>query len=164
MDPDLGTLLLEGQAAIVRTTEEHSGRWGLGNARRWVLDQGDGRIVWSFDDHIASAPAQILGSWNSEVGSYVWSWDNGSIYDALCETASDVRAYGAEHGIGALTSSPLELDEAQVRDLVALAFRIGRCTGLYPHFDGTLASYITFGEVTLEEAGGRTSTFAVSAT
>jgi hypothetical protein len=163
MDPDLGTLLLEGQAAITRTTQEHSERWGLGSARRWVLDQGDGRIVWSFEDHVASAPAQILGSWNSEVGSFVWSWDNASVADALCVTASDVRAYGAEHGIGALTSSPLELDEGRVRDLVALAFRIGRCTGLYAHFDGTLASYITFGEVTLEEAGGRTSTFEVSA-
>ena len=164
MDPDLGTLLLEGQAAIARTTEEHSARWGLGNARRWVLDQGDGRLVWSFDDHIASAPAQVLGSWNSEVGSFVWSWDNGSIADALCETASNVRAYGAEHGIGALTTSPLQLDEEKVRDLVALAFRVGRCTGLYAHFDGTLASYFAFGKVTLEEAGGRTSTFEVSAT
>ena len=164
MDPDLGTLLLQGQDMLSRTTAEHSARWGLGSARRWVLDQTDGRIVWSFDDHVASAPAQILGSWNSKVSSFVWSWDNASDADALCETASIVRAFGVEHGIGALTTSPLELDEAQVRDLIALAFRIGRCTGLYAHFDGTLASYITFGDVTLEEAGGRTSTFAVTAT
>jgi hypothetical protein len=162
MNPDLGTLVVEGQDAIARTTAQHSERWGLGSARRWVLDQQDGRIVWSFDDHVASAPAQILGSWNSEVGTFVWAWDNSSVAEGLAETASDVRAYGAEHDIAALTGSPLQLDEGQVRDLVALAFRIGRCTGLYAHFDGSMASYITFGEVTLEEAGGRTSTFAVS--
>ncbi len=48
-----------------------------------------------------------------------------------------------------------------MRDVVALAFRVGGCTGLYHPFDGKLASYIAFGEVTLEEAGGRTSTFEV---
>ena len=160
---ELDTLVTEGHAEISRTTQAHAARWGLGTAKRWVLDQSEGRVVWSFEDHIASAPAQILGSWNAEVGSFVWAWDNESIADALSETAADVRAFGAEHGIGALVSSPLELDEGRVRDLVALAFRVGRCTGLYHPFDGRLASYITFGEVTLEEAGGRTSTFEVPA-
>ena len=160
---ELETLVTEGHDAIARTTQEHAARWGLGTAQRWVLDQGDGRVVWSFEDHIASAPAQILGSWSSEVHSFVWSWDNASIADRLCETAAAVRAFGSEHDIGALTASPLDLDEAQVRDVVALAFRVGRCTGLYHPFDGRLATYIAFGEVTLEEAGGRTSTFQVTA-
>jgi len=53
----------------------------------------------------------------------------------------------------------LNLDESQARDLVALAFRLGDCTGLYHPYDGKLATYITFGAVTIEEAGGRTSTF-----
>jgi len=159
---DLDTLVTEGHADIARTTDEHAARWGLGTARRWVLDQGKGRIMWSFEDHVASAPAQILGSWNAEVNSFVWSWDNASIADPLCTTAADVRAFGAEHGIAALTSSPLDLDEARVRDVIALAFRVGRCTGLYHPFDGRLASYITFGDVTIEEAG-RTSVFEVTA-
>jgi len=159
---ELETLVTEGHEAIARTTHEHATRWGLGSAKRWVLDQGVGRVTWSFEDHIASAPAQILGSWSSEVQSFVWSWDNASIAEPLCETAATVRAFGAEHDIGALTASPLSLDEAQVRDVVALAFRVGRCTGLYHPFDGRLATYMAFGEVTLEETGGRTSTFQVS--
>jgi hypothetical protein len=157
---ELDTLVTEGHAEIARTTEEHTARWGLGTAQRWALDQSQGRIMWSFADHVASAPVQILGSWNAKVNSFVWSWDNASVAEQLCRTASDVRAFGAEHGIGALTSSPLPLDEARVRDVVALAFRVSRCTGLYHPFDGALASYIAFGEVTLEEAG-RTSVFEV---
>jgi len=158
---ELDTLVTEGHADIARTTEEHAARWGLGTAQRWVLDQAEGRIFWSFEDHVASAPVQILGSWNAEVSSFVWSWDNASIAEPLARTATEVRAFGAEHDIGALTSSPLQLDEARVRDVVALAFRVGRCTGLYHPFDGQLASYIAFGAVTLEEAG-RTSVFEVS--
>ncbi len=158
---ELETLVVEGHEGIARTTEEHSARWGLGSARRWVLDQADGRIIWSFEDRVASAPAQILGSWNSQVHSFVWAWDNASVADSLSGTAETVRAFGVEHGIGALTTSPLDLDEPRVRDVVALAFRVGGCTGLYHPFDGQLASYIAFGEVTLEEAGGRTTTFEV---
>ena len=76
---ELETLLTEGREMIDRTTRRTRERWGLGSAQRWVLNQDDGRIVWSFDDHVASAPAQILGSWNGEVSSFVWSWDNDSV-------------------------------------------------------------------------------------
>jgi hypothetical protein len=158
---ELETLVMEGHAEIARTTAEHTARWGLGSAQRWALDQDDGRIVWAFEDHVASAPVQILGSWNAKVSSFVWAWDNASIAEPLRTTATEVRAFGVEQGIGALTSSPLELDEGRVRDVIALAFSIGRCTGLYHPFDGELASYIAFGEVTIEEAG-RTSTFAAA--
>jgi hypothetical protein len=156
---ELETLLREGRDMIDRTSRAHRERWGLGSAQRWVLDQDDGRIVWSFEDHIASAPAQILGSWNGKVSSFVWSWDNDSSQAPLRTTAEDVRAIGLEHGVGALSTSPLKLNEEQVRDLVAVAFRLAGCTGLYHHYDGVLATYITFGPVTVEEAGGRTSTF-----
>jgi uncharacterized protein DUF6882 len=159
---ELETLLVQGRELIEQTSRAHSERWGLGAARQWVLDQNDGRITWSFEDHVASAPAQILGSWNSKVGSFVWSWDNETIKAPLCTTAEEVRAFGLENDVVALCSSPLRIDESQVRDLVALAFRLGGCTGLYHPFDGRLASYIAFGDVTIEEAG-RTSVFEVSA-
>ncbi len=158
---DIETLLLQGRELIERTARAHSERWGLGTARRWVLDQDIGRVTWSFEDHVASAPAQILGSWNSQVGTFVWSWDNETIQAPLCETAETVRAFGVENGVPALATSPLKLDEGQVRDLVALAFRVGGCTGLYHPFDAQLATYIAFGAVTIEESGARTSVFEV---
>src|ERR1700712_3389883 len=135
---DVETLLLQGRELIEQTSRAHSERWGLGAAQRWVLDQDDGRVTWSFEDHVTSAPAQILGSWNSKVSSFVWSWDNETIKPPLCETAEVVRAFGVENGVPALATSPLKLDEEQVRDLVALAFRIGGGTGLYHPFAGQL--------------------------
>jgi hypothetical protein len=160
MDPiNMDTLLLQGRELIAQTTRAHSERWGLGTAQRWVLDQDQGRITWSFPDRIVSADAQILGSWNGTVNSFVWSWDNDTIQDQLCVTASQARAFGVENDVVALRSSPLNLDESQARDLVALAFRLGDCTGLYHPYDGKLASYITFGAVTIEEPGGVITTF-----
>jgi hypothetical protein len=160
---EIETLLLQGREVVEQTTRAHAERWGLGTAKQWALDQDDGRIVWSFADHVASAPVQILGSWNAQVSSFVWSWDNDSIQAPLCATAEKVRAFGTEHGVGALHTSPLNLGEEQARDLVALAFQVGGCTGLYHPYDGRLATYITFGPVTIEESGGRVSTFDVTA-
>ena len=160
---ELETLLNEGREMIDRTSKAHRERWGLGSAKRWVLDQDIGRITWSFEDHVASAPAQILGSWNGKVSSWVWSWDNDSIQVPLRTTAEEVRAIGVENGVGALSTSPLKLNEEQVRDLVAVAFRLAGCTGLYHHYDGVLATYVTFGPVTVEEAGGRSSMFEATA-
>ena len=159
---DIETLLLQGRELIEQTSRAHSERWGLGGAQRWVLDQDDGRVTWSFEDHVASAPAQILGSWNSKVSSFVWAWDNETIHEPLRATAEVVREFGVENGVTALASSPLKLDEAQVRDLIALAFRLGGCSGLYHPFDGQLATYIAFGPVTVEEPGGVVSTFEVA--
>jgi len=161
---ELETLLNEGREMIDRTSKAHRERWGLGSAKRWVLDQDLGQIVWSFDDHVASAPAQILGSWNGKVSSWVWAWDNDSVQPQLRKTAEEVRGIGTLNGVGALATSPLKLNEEQVRDLVAVAFRLVGGTGLYHHYDGVLATYILFGPVTVEEAGGRTSTFEATAT
>ncbi len=158
---ELDTLLLQGRELIDQTSRAHAERWGLGASLRWVLDQDEGRILWSFEDRVVSAPVQVLGSWNAEVGSFVWSWDNETVKTPLCVTAEQVRAYGTDHDVPALCGSPLRLGEEQVRDLVALAFRIGGCTGLFHPFDGRLATYLTFGAVTIEESGGRVSTYEV---
>jgi len=161
---EIERLLIQGRELIDKTTRAHAERWGLGTAKRWALEQDTGRIVWSFEDRVASADVQLLGSWNAQVTSFVWSWDNDSIQAPLCATAERVRAFGAEHGVAALNSSPLKLGEEQTRDLVALAFQVAACTGLYHPYDGRLATYITFGPVTIEEPGGRVSTFDVTAT
>ncbi|GAB3663405.1 hypothetical protein GCM10027596_26520 [Nocardioides korecus] len=161
MDNDLADLLMQGQDHIAESTRAHAERWGLGSADRWSLDQREGRVVWTFADRVVSAPAQILGSWSSKAGSFVWAWDNATILEEMSRTAERVRAFGTEHDVVALTTSPLEVGEEQVRDLVALAFAIGGCTGLYHPYDGRLATYVVFGEVTIEPAGGDVEKFDV---
>jgi hypothetical protein len=168
---ELEKLLTQGRDLVDRTTRAHAERWGLGTARQWVLDQDTGIIRWSFEDHVVSAPAQVLGSWNSKVSTFVWAWDNETIQASLSVLAGRIRAFGLEHEVPALSTSPLNVDEEQVRDLVAVAFGLtgevagdlGGGTGIYHPYDGQLATYISFGTVTIEEPGGRVSTFDGSA-
>lgn len=161
MGPDLGELLLQGKDMVERTSREHRERWGLGSADRWSLDQQEGRIYWSFADRVASAPVQVLGSWSGQAGTFVWSWDNDTVLEPLCRDAEAVRAYGVEHDVLALRSSPLTLGLEQVDDLVALAFRVVGATGLYHPYDGRSATFLLFGDVLVERAGGATETVRV---
>jgi hypothetical protein len=47
------------------------------------LDQTTGLIAWTFPDRIATAPAQILASYNRPEGSWMWAWANESIRPPL---------------------------------------------------------------------------------
>ena len=60
---DLATLLLQGEEMIGRLAQAHTS-WGLGTADRWGLDQRTGIITWTLPDKIATAAAQIIGSYN----------------------------------------------------------------------------------------------------
>lgn len=161
-ESELGSLLTEGHEMILESIRVHHERWGLGEETRWTLDQGEGVVSWTFPDHTVTAPAQVLGSWSPDSGTFVWSWDNKTIAAPLRRTAELVRTWGVEHEVFALTASPLRLDEPQAMDLVSLAFRVGGCTGLIPPARGSLASYVVFGEVTITHEDGTTETFEVS--
>src|SRR5689334_10096899 len=81
-------------------TQAHEESWGIGRASRWGLDQGTGELIFSFADGIkAVAPAQIIGTYNTEDQTWLWAWDNPSIDEKLRRDALKVRKYGEAHHI-----------------------------------------------------------------
>jgi hypothetical protein len=159
---DLGTVLLQGHDMIGESIAVHDRRWGMSRAVGWRLDQRAAQVEWDLDDErTARAPAQVLGSWSAATGTFVWAWDNPTVLAEVRETATQIRRYGEEHEVFALTTSPLRLDLEQLRDLVALAFRVGGCTGLFHPTRGDLTTYVVFGRVTIEGGDGEPEEFEV---
>src|SRR5687768_7920463 len=69
-------------------TDAHDEVWGLRKHHRWDLVQEVGDLVFSFDDGFrAVAPAQIIGSYNSEDQTWLWAWANPSIHEKLRKDA-----------------------------------------------------------------------------
>jgi hypothetical protein len=155
---ELSTLLLQGEDMIVRLAEAHAS-WGLGTAQRWDLDQRTGIITWTFDDRVASAPAQIIGSHNPATESWLWAWANESILPEMSRDARAIRDWAVRHGQNALIAPQLTADAETAATLTALAVRISGATGLYRGAGGGASPIITFGAVTVTGADGRTSTF-----
>lgn len=156
----LAEMLFEGEGMIEQLAQAHQ-TWGLGTADRWNLDQRTGLISWTFPDKIATAPAQIVSSYNPSAGSWLWSWANQSILPAMSQASHTVREWGMANGLAALTEHKVDVDDEAAASLAALAVRITRATGFYRGTGGAAIPIITFGEVTLTARDGSTSNFTI---
>lgn len=158
--PGLSELLMQGEDMLEQLAEAHR-TWGLGTADRWDLDQTTGIISWTFPDKVATAPAQIIGSYAPRDGSWLWAWANPSILPEMSRASARVRDWAAANGHPALAEAKLEADESMVDTLSALALRITEATGFYRAPTGASYTVMTFGAVTLTAADGTMSTFAI---
>jgi uncharacterized protein DUF6882 len=159
---DLGTLLLQGEDMIEQLAQAHMS-WGLGSADRWSLDQRTGTITWTFPDRTATAPAQIIGSYNPSATSWLWAWANESILPEMSRDSVTVREWGEAHLQSALTQPKIDnADEPTAARLGALAVRITQATGYYRGTGSPSIPIITFGAITLTTKDGKTSTFTIN--
>lgn len=158
---DLGTLLLQGEDMIGQLAQAHMS-WGLGTADRWGLDQRTGIITWTFPDKTATAPAQIIGSYNPSAASWLWAWANESILPEVSRDSRAIRDWAAAHGQHGLTQPKVEADDDMAATLAALAVRITRATGFYRGTGTVSIPIITFGVVTLTTKEGEASTFKIN--
>jgi hypothetical protein len=157
---DPGTLLLQGEDMIDQLARAHMS-WGLGSADRWSLDQRTGVITWTFPDKIATAPAQIIGSYNPSAASWLWAWANETILPDMSRDSRTIRDWAEAHGQLALTEPKVDADEEKAATLAALALRITQATGFYRGTGSASIPIITFGAVTLTAQDGTTSTFKI---
>ena len=142
--------LLEGSMEGLRLqTEAHQGTWRLGKSERWDFSQHTAELVFTFPDMIVRAPAQIIGSFDSREGSWMWAWGNTSIADSLARDSVRVREYGKQHGIRRLTTAGWSGEEMDGWNMAALANRLCESNGVYRGPTGTTFVFFTFGKVQL---------------
>lgn len=134
-------------------TQAHIDSWKLGSAERWNFDQESGSLIFTFDELIATCPAQIVGSFNTEKGSWLWSWANASILEPLTKDASRVREYGEQHGFAKLTEEKWEGSEEDAWGVAAITNKVCERQGVYRGPAGPTLVFFTFGEVRLEKRG-----------
>jgi hypothetical protein len=116
----------------------------------WQLDQDGGTIVFTSPKGlVATAPAQIAGTYDTDDGTWLWAWDNPSIAAPLTAHAKVVREYGKRRGIAELTTRKLKITEDKAWELAALTCKLGKDQAVYRGPAGATMVFITFGEVTL---------------
>jgi len=118
----------------------------------WQLDQDKGEIVFTSPQGIvATAPAQIAGTYNTDDSTWLWAWDNPSIAEQLTAHATLARQYGERRGIAEPTTRKLNITEDKAWELAALTCKLGNDQGAYRGPSDQTMVFITFGEVTLEK-------------
>lgn len=132
-------------------TEAHQGTWRFGESERWDFSQDTGELVFTFPDLIVRAPAQIVGSFDSRKGNWMWGWANSSIADSLTRDSVRVREYGEQHCIHRLTTPSWSAEETDGWHMAALANRLCETNGVYRGPAGATFVFFTFGQVQLSK-------------
>lgn len=132
-------------------TAAHDSTWHLGQAD-WSLDQDIGNLIFTTPQGMqAVAPAQIIGTYDTQNGTWLWGWDHPSVDPSLAKNANRMLAYGRLHGYPKLTTRQLQITEDEAWELTALAFRVCAANGAYRGPAGTTLVFMTFGEVKLSK-------------
>ncbi|HXI71009.1 MAG TPA: hypothetical protein VNN22_11705 [Verrucomicrobiae bacterium] len=132
-------------------TEAHQNTWHFGKEERWDFAQDTGELVFTFPDMIVRAPAQIVGSFDSQAGTWMWAWANSSIAEPLARDSVKAREYGEQHHIRRLTAPSWSAEETDGWHMAALANRLCESNGIYRGPAGTSFVFITFGKVQLSK-------------
>lgn len=154
-DPGVDFLIARGEEDLRTKTAAHAGIWGFGTEENWSLDQDTGELTFTFPDgKRATASAQIIGTLNTDDGTWLWSWANSSIDPLLTRDARALAKYGQEHGVAFLTGRKYTITEQRAWSLTALSVYVNGSQGAYRGPAGTTLVFMTFGEVRLSSNGG----------
>ncbi len=94
---------------------------------------------------------QIVGTYNTEDGTFLWGWDHPSVQEPLREHAKLAKKFGEEHNLPDYTNRIVECSEDDAWKFTAVAARLGNANGAYRGPAGTALVYMTFGEIKLEK-------------
>ena len=133
-------------------TSAHASMWHLGEEEQWSADQETGRITFAFaDGTTAEADMQIVGTFNTENGTFLWGWDHPSVAEPLSKHAALAKQFGIENQLSQYTERMVECTEEKAWEFTAVAARLGEANGAYRGPAGIALVFMTFGEVELSK-------------
>ena len=149
---DLRPQIEKAMHGLEALTAAHDGTWQIGQAA-WSVDQEGGTITFTTPKGmLVTAPVQVVGSYNTQDGTWLWAWDNPSLEGPLTEHARKVRAFGQQDGYEILTTPKLACPEEQCWELTALACMLAGAQGAFRGPAGAIRVFMTFGQVKLSKA------------
>lgn len=125
--------------------------WGLGSGGNWAADLEVGMITFHTAKASITAPVQVVGTYNSKDGTFLWGWDHPSVPAPVAVHAGLVRNFGAAQGLELLTTRKVEISEAEAWELTALAVHLAGAQGGYRGPSGSTYVFMTFGEPTISK-------------
>jgi len=150
MDPN--AFIEQGVEGLCTQTSTHAATWHLGDEANWAADQDAGRIRFTFNDGtIAEADMQIVGTYNTLDGTFLWGWDHPSVAEPLRRHAILAREFGEQHRLPKFTERKVKCSEDEAWEFTAVAARLGKANGAYRGPAGTALVYMTFGEIKLSQ-------------
>ncbi len=144
--PELERVLEEADAELGARTERNQ-RWGIADYPDWLRDQDTGLLSFVNEDGSGiAAPAQVAGTWRLADSSWLWSWANPSLDEALTVAARQTLSAIESRGLHEITEPRLDgLSEDQAWQLTALTGVSWDATGSYRGPAGDFHVFLVYG-------------------
>ena len=145
--PDFETLMRISMEELMARTQAHQAAWNFGSEEEWILDQDEGHLTFKFPGRSTTAAVQIIGTYNTQTGTWLWAWANPLIANHLKKDAMRLKAYGERWGIQRLTTAEWVGQESDCWYMAALACRLFNRQGAYRGPAPDCHTLMLFGEV-----------------
>lgn len=119
----------------------------------WAVDLEVGIIRFTSATRVVSAPVQVIGTYNTLDGTFLWGWDHPSIPEPRRADARLAREFGQRHNLPLFTTRMVECSEEQAWRFTAVALYLSGAQGAYRGPSGTTMVFMTFGEMTIAPIG-----------
>ena len=135
-------------AGLQTLTALQDSLYGLGQAD-WQADLQRGTITFTGPEMTVVAPVQIIGTYDTQDGSWLWGWEHPSVPATLAAHARLVRDFAAEHRLTSLLPQTLHCTQDDIWAFAALATRLASAQGAYRGPAGNTLVMMTYGELQL---------------
>lgn len=150
---DVEAFITDSYKSLQLVTEEHRKNWHLGQEKAWAVDEDSGKISFSFaNGAVASAPAQVVGTFQVQDKTFTWGWQHPNVVPQLQRHANRVREFGMEFGAEELITQHIPCTERRAWEYTALAMLLAEANGAYClQTQPDTFVFMTFGEVDLKK-------------
>ena len=115
----------------------------------WKADLEQGVVRFTSATKTVSAPVQVIGTYNTLDGTFLWGWDHPSVSERLGSDARLARQFGELQKLPLFTARKVECTEEQAWSFAAVALYLSGAQGAYRGPAGTTMVFMTFGEMTI---------------
>lgn len=144
LTPELAQLIVESHVEVLTKHARAVEQWGIGSADRWSADLAAGTITFHFPNHVIRGEAELLGSFATEPGTWLWGWANGSVPESSTGAAREVRELAIRPGLQLLAAPKLQVSAETADDLANIAVEAGGMDGWYRSPSPTKNVYLGF--------------------
>lgn len=124
--------------------------YNIGNKKgRWDVNLDAGWIRFIDAEVTATAPVQVIGTYNIQDGTWLWGWDHPSVSAPVAVTAKVMKAYGERHGLKTYTTRKIKCSESDAWQFAAVASYLTSAQGAYRGPSGKTLIFMTYGTVEL---------------
>lgn len=119
------------------------------DAYEFALDLEAGTIRFLGETRVVSAEVQVVGTYNTLDGTFLWGWDHPSVPEALAADARLSRTFGQRHRLPLFTTRKVECSEDEAWMFTAVALYLAGAQGLYRAPHGTTMVFLTLGPLAI---------------